>query len=99
MMHYDPESESAVLRLEIERLNYIIIGLRALLESADMEKGGDPSADLDWLDRRPGLRPRRSGSVLVQEGRVPADPMSSPLNPERDPAPFALLREGRRKDS
>ena len=34
----------------------------------------------------------RRGSVLSQEGRVPTDPMNSPLNPEVNPPPYAALR-------
>ena len=34
----------------------------------------------------------RRPPVLVSEGRVPTDPMNSPLNPEVNPPPYAALR-------
>ena len=41
---------------------------------------------------RPGCGCGRRGPVLSQEGRVPTDPMNSPLNPEVNPPPYAALR-------
>ena len=56
-------------------------------------KGGDANGDGDSDAVDPlGLRGGRRRSVLVCEGRVPNDPMNSPLNPEINPPPYAALR-------
>jgi len=52
-------------------------------------KGGMPSDRPSVVAGSSGGRRR---PLLNSEGRVPTDPMNSPLNPEREPAPFAAVR-------
>ena len=58
-------------------------------------KGGDANGHFDSAVSvdLPGSGGGRRSSVLTQEGRVPTDPMNSPLNPEREPAQYAALRD------
>jgi hypothetical protein len=51
-----------------------------------------PDVDRRGSDDLARLHHGRLGPTLTYEGRVPADPMNSPLNPEREPAQFAAVR-------
>ena len=73
-----------VIRLEIEN--------RKLRLENEAMKGGMPNVDGDLGPDRPRCGCGRRGSVLTSEGRVPTDPMNSPLNPEVNPPPYAALR-------
>jgi len=79
------------LLAQIERLVDENIRLEAEVRRL---KGGDAHGHFDSavsVDSAGSGGGRRS-SVLTQEGRVPTDPMNSPLNPEVNPPPYAALR-------
>ena len=90
------------LAREVQRLTALVAFVEAALpkpistETEELRrlKGGDANGHSDSgvpVDPS-GCCCGRRGSVLSQEGRVPTDPMNSPLNPEVNPPPYAALR-------
>ena len=79
------------LLAQIDRLVEENIRLEAenrRLKGGDAHGHSDSAVPVDPVGSCGGRR----GTVLTYEGRVPSDPMNSPLNPEVNPPPYAALR-------